>query len=159
MNFNYQPVFLVNLAPNPFRIRTSAKLACKPFRICTSKTKDLKSFRIRTYKKTRGRGCYGQPEIRRRISVPSDSSGARDLSALGATRSIFLFTNHYPLRHGACLLSVTASSSNSSAIRLSSFDLQPLPTHYSLSTIHYPLFTTAWDMLPLASTIATSGAS
>jgi hypothetical protein len=41
-------------APNPFRIRTSAKHARNSCGIRTSKTQDLKPFRIRTYEKTPG---------------------------------------------------------------------------------------------------------
>ena len=41
-------------APNPLRIRSSAKHARKPCGIRTSKTKDLKSFRIRISGKTPG---------------------------------------------------------------------------------------------------------
>jgi hypothetical protein len=41
-------------APNPFRIRTSAKHAGNSCGIRTSKTQDLKPFRIRTYEKPQG---------------------------------------------------------------------------------------------------------
>ena len=49
-------------APNPLRIRSSAKLARKPCGIRTSKTKDLKSFRIRISGKTpRGGPTHAEP--------------------------------------------------------------------------------------------------
>jgi len=76
---------LLQISPNPFRIRTSAKSVRNSFRIRTSKTKDLKSFRIRTYENKRG-------------GAPCSTGNWLPIQTLSAESGVISFVINRPLR-------------------------------------------------------------